>query len=76
MRYFSLLDRFLNRKYNRSEHLLNGFRSLGSLLDSRTVMEDYLKGNNVDDMRSDWVAVGNDLRSAMSAYNNSLYGRK
>jgi len=39
-------------------------------------MEDYLKGNDVDDMRSDWVAVGNDLRSAMSAYNSSLYGRK
>lgn len=76
MRYFSLLDRFLSRRSSRSENLLRGFRSLGSLLDSRTVMEDYLKGNDVDDMRSDWVAVGNDLRSAMSAYNSSLYGRK
>lgn len=76
MRYFSLLDRFLSRRSSRSENLLRGFRSLGSLLDSRTVMEDYLKGNDVDDMRSDWVAVGNDLRSAMSAYNSSLYGRE
>ncbi|GEM_PF-899851 len=76
MRYFSLLDKFLSRRSSRSENLLRGFRSLGSLLDSRTVMEDYLKGNDVDDMRSDWVAVGNDLRSAMSAYNSSLYGRK
>lgn len=65
MRYFSLLDRFLSRRSSRSENLLRGFRSLGSLLDSRTVMEDYLKGNDVDDMRSDWVAVGNDLRSAI-----------
>lgn len=76
MRYFSLLDKFLSRRSSRSENLLRGFRSLGSLLDSRTVMEDYLKGNDVDDMRSDWIAVGNDLRSAMSAYNSSLYGRK
>ena len=65
MRYFSLLDKFLSRRSSRSENLLRGFRSLGSLLDSRTVMEDYLKGNDVDDMRSDWVAVGNDLRSAI-----------
>ena len=51
MRYFSLLDRFLSRRSSRSENLLRGFRSLGSLLDSRTVMEDYLKGNDVDGMR-------------------------
>ena len=75
MRYITLLDRFLRRKQSKGERLLQGFRSLGSLLDSKTIMDNYLKGNNVSDMQSDWQAVGNDLRSALSSYSSSLYGR-
>lgn len=75
MKYMTLLDRYLRRKPSRGESILQGFRSLGSLLDSRPIMDNYLKGNNVTDMQSDWQAVGNDLRSALSSYNSSLYGR-
>lgn len=64
----TLLDRYLRRKPSRGERILQSFRSLGSLLDSRTIMDNYLKGNNVSDMQSDWQAVGNDLRSALNSY--------
>lgn len=75
MRYLTLLDSLLRRKPPRGEHIVQGFRSLSSLLDSRTIMDNYLKGNNVFDIQSDWQAVGNDLRSALNSYNSSLYGR-
>lgn len=75
MKYITLLDSYLRRKPSRGERIVQGFRSLGSLLDSRTIMDNYLKGNNVSDMQSDWQAVGNDLRSALNSYNSSLYGR-
>ena len=72
MKYITLLDRYLRRKPSRGERIVQGFRSLGSLLGSRTIMDNYLKGNNVSDMQSDWQAVGNDLRSALNSYNSSL----
>ena len=46
---------------------LSGFTSLFSLR-RRTGLHEYLNGNNVDDMRQDWFAVGNDLRNAMQSY--------
>lgn len=67
MKYMTLLDRYLRRKPSRGERIVQGFRSLGSLLDSGTIMDNYLKGNNVSDMQSDWQAVGNDLRSALNS---------
>lgn len=75
MKYMTLLDRYLRRKPSRGERILQGFRCLGSLFDSRTVMDNYLKGNNVSDMQSDWQAIGDDLCSALNSYNSSLYGK-
>lgn len=34
----------------------------------RASLHDYMKGNNVDDMRQDWIAVGKDIQKSMQAY--------
>lgn len=34
----------------------------------RASLHDYMMGNNVDDMRQDWIAVGKYIQKAMQAY--------
>lgn len=34
----------------------------------RASLHDYMKGNNVDDMRQDWIAVGKYIQKSMQAY--------
>lgn len=34
----------------------------------RASLHDYMNGNNVDDMRQDWIAVGKYIQKAMQAY--------
>lgn len=34
----------------------------------RASLYDYMKGNNVDDMRQDWIAVGKYIQKSMQAY--------
>lgn len=46
---------------------VSGFTSLFRV-HQRKSLRGYLNGNNVDDMRQDWWAVGNDLRNAMQSY--------
>lgn len=45
---------------------LDGLRSLGSLGGDNSLFNDYLKGNDVSDMRKDWEAIGNDMRKVMN----------
>lgn len=34
----------------------------------RASLHDYMMGNNVDDMRQDWIAVGKDIQKSMQTY--------
>lgn len=34
----------------------------------RASLHDYMKGNNVDDMRQDWIAVGKYIQKSMQTY--------
>lgn len=34
----------------------------------RASLHDYMMGNNVDDMRQDWIAVGKYIQKSMQAY--------
>ncbi len=34
----------------------------------RASLHDYMNGNNVDDMRQDWIAVGKYIQKSMQAY--------
>lgn len=34
----------------------------------RASLQDYMMGNNVDDMRQDWIAVGKDIQKSMQTY--------
>lgn len=47
--------------------LAEGLSSLGSLGGDNSLFNDYLKGNNVSDLRKDWEAVGSDMRKVLNA---------
>lgn len=44
---------------------LDGLRSLGSLGGDNGLFNEYLRGNDVSDMRKDWEAIGNDMRKVI-----------
>lgn len=44
---------------------LDGLRSLGCIGGDNSLFNEYLRGNNVTDMRKDWEAIGNDMRKVM-----------
>lgn len=45
---------------------LFGFGSLGNVSGGYVSFRRYLRGNNLDDLRKDWNAIGKDIRNAMS----------
>lgn len=55
--------------------LAEGLRSLGSLGGDNSLFNDYLKGNNVSDLRKDWEAVGSDMRKVFRSRKASLTRR-
>lgn len=55
--------------------MLEGFRGLGSLGGDNSLFNDYLKGNDVADMRKDWAAVGADMRKVMNIHRRAAYAR-
>lgn len=54
---------------------LDGLRSLGSLGGDNGLFNEYLRGNDVSDMRKDWEAIGNDMRKVMNLKRRSYYAR-
>lgn len=52
----------------------SGLLSLANL-SGRIRQYDYLRGNNVDDMRGDWNLVGNDIREAIHNFAEK-YGQR
>ena len=56
--------------------LAEGLRSLGSLGGDNSLFNDYLKGNNVSDLRKDWEAVGSDMRKVLNANRRQLYAER
>lgn len=55
---------------------IEGLRSLGSLGGDNSLFNDYLKGNNVSDLRKDWKAVGSDMRKVLNANRRQLYAAR
>ena len=55
---------------------IEGLRSLGSLGGDNSLFNDYLKGNNVSDLRKDWEAVGSDMRKVLNANRRQLYAAR
>lgn len=45
---------------------LKGFSSLSGLSDSKSVLNEYMRGNDYTDMLRDWQCVGHDMRIAIS----------
>lgn len=42
----------------------SGFSSIFDI-NRNDLLSDYMKGNNIDDMKNDWKTIGNDLRTSM-----------
>lgn len=55
---------------------IEGLRSLGSLGGDNSLFNDYLKGNNVSDLRKDWETVGSDMRKVLNANRRQLYATR
>ena len=55
---------------------IEGLRSLGSLGGDNSLLNDYLKGNNVSDLRKDWETVGSDMRKVLNANRRQLYAAR
>ena len=52
-----------------------GLRSLGSLGGDNSLFNDYLKGNDMSDLRRDWETIGSDMRKVFNNKRNLLYAR-
>lgn len=55
---------------------IEGLRSLGGLGGDNSLFNDYLKGNNVSDLRKDWETVGSDMRKVLNANRRQLYAAR
>ena len=55
---------------------IEGLRSLGCLGGDNSLFNDYLKGNNVSDLRKDWETVGSDMRKVLNANRRQLYAAR
>ena len=42
----------------------SGFSSIFDI-NRKGLLSDYMKGNNIDDIKNDWKTIGNDLRRSM-----------
>ena len=42
----------------------SGFSSIFGI-NRKDLLSDYMKGNNIDDIKNDWKTIGNDLRRSM-----------
>ena len=42
----------------------SGFSSIFDI-NRKDLLSDYMKGNNIDDMKDDWKTIGNDIRLSM-----------
>lgn len=42
----------------------SGFSSIFDI-NRKDLLSDYMKGNNIDDVKNDWKAIGNDIRLSM-----------
>ena len=52
-----------------------GLRSLGSLGGDNSLFNEYLKGNDMSDLRRDWETIGSDMRKVFNNKRNLLYAR-
>ena len=42
----------------------SGFSSIFDI-NRKDLLSDYMRGNNIDDMKDDWRTIGNDIRTSM-----------
>jgi len=42
----------------------SGFSSIFDI-NRKGLLSDYMKGNNIDDIKNDWKTIGNDIRRSM-----------
>lgn len=68
--------RVLNSMTVTRRPFIEGLRSLGSLGGDNSLFNDYLKGNNVSDLRKDWETVGSDMRKVLNANRRQLYAAR
>lgn len=66
-KYIFSLKSISTRLSNNRPSFWTGLDSLANI-GGRMRFNQYVFGNDMDDMRNDWIAVGNDIRKAMSQY--------
>ena len=77
MRALGIAGRRALRSMTMARHALaEGLRSLGSVGGDNSLFNDYLKGNNVSDLRKDLEAVGSDMKKVLNANRRQLYGAR
>lgn len=54
---------------------LDGVASLGCLGGDNSLFNDYLKGDNLSDLRKDWQTIGSDMRKTFNPRNRKIYAR-
>ena len=42
----------------------SGFSSIFDI-NRKDLLSDYMRGNNIDDIKNDWKTIGNDIRTSM-----------
>lgn len=64
------------RSMSMSRHpFFEGLRSLGSLGGDNSLFNDYLRGDNVSDLKRDWETIGSDMRKVFNTQRKQLYAR-
>lgn len=77
MRTLKIRRRRVSNSMTVARHpFIEGLRSLGSLGGDNSLFNDYLKGNNVSDLRKDWETVGSDMRKVLNANRRQLYAAR
>ena len=76
MRTLKIRRRRVSNSMTVARHpFIEGLRSLGSLGGDNSLFNDYLRGDNASDLRSDWETIGSDMRKVFNNNRKSLYAR-